>query len=225
MERLSDVLFTGSQTEFLLEIFIRTFIMFLLVLLVLRLLGRRGVRQLTLFEMAMIISLGSAAGDPMFQDDLPISYAVVVFITVVLFYKGITWMVMKFRPMERILEGSALTVVQDGMFALEEDRDLTFSQMEFFSELRNLNVEHLGQVREGVLEVDGTLSVLFYAPSQVRFGLPLFPSRFREVSGYHGAGPFACMFCGKVMKEIPEGKECPRCSRDRWALALNTQRV
>lgn len=69
--------------------------MFLLVLLVLRLLGRRGVRQLTLFEMAMIISLGSAAGDPMFQDDLPISYAVIVFMTVVLLYKGITWIVMK----------------------------------------------------------------------------------------------------------------------------------
>lgn len=225
MERLSDILFSGSQTEFLLEIFIRTFIMFLLVLLVLRLLGRRGVRQLTLFEMAMIISLGSAAGDPMFQDDLPISYAVIVFMTVVILYKGITWIVMKYRPMEKMLEGTALTVVQDGMFALEEDRDLTFSKMEFFSELRNLSVEHLGQVREGVLEVDGTLSVLFYEPSQVRFGLPLFPSRYREISGYHGPGPFACMFCGKVIKEIPIGKECPRCSRNRWALAMNTQRV
>ena len=39
---------------------------------------------------------------------------------------------------------------------------ITFQVWNSFSELRNLNVEHLGQVKKGIQEVDGTLSVIFY---------------------------------------------------------------
>lgn len=41
-------------------------------------------------------------------------------------------------------------------------------------------VRHLGQVRLGVLEVDGTLSLLFYDKGEEQFGLPLFPEQFKE---------------------------------------------
>lgn len=43
----------------------------------LRLSGKRGIRQLSLFELAIILCLGSAAGDPMFTKDLPIAHAFV----------------------------------------------------------------------------------------------------------------------------------------------------
>jgi len=66
--------------------------MFLLILIILKLSGRRGVRQLTLFEVAIIINLRSAAGNPMFQEDIPIFHAIVVFIGVIIVYKLITWL-------------------------------------------------------------------------------------------------------------------------------------
>ena len=59
----------GVELSFLVEIGARTVIMFLIILVILRLSGRRGIRQLTVFEVAIIISLGSAAGDPMFLCD------------------------------------------------------------------------------------------------------------------------------------------------------------
>src|SRR5690606_29742691 len=168
--------------------------MFLIILVILRLSGRRGVRQLTVFEVAIIISLGSAAGDPMFQEDIPIFYAIIVFICVICVYKIITWLTSKSEKITQLLEGKVLPVVKDGVFDIKHENDNTFSRMEFFSELRNLNVEHLGQVKEGVLEIDGTLSVLFYPDEEVKYGLPLFPSSYKSVDIRTSEGPFACMY-------------------------------
>jgi Predicted membrane protein len=52
--------------------------MFILIIIFLRFSGKRGVRQLSVFELAIILSLGSAAGDPMFNDDIPIIQALIV---------------------------------------------------------------------------------------------------------------------------------------------------
>jgi uncharacterized membrane protein YcaP (DUF421 family) len=63
--------FIGSEDwEFLFEIGLRTFFMYIIILFGLRLLGKRGVKQLSIFELVVIISLGSAAGDPMFYKEV-----------------------------------------------------------------------------------------------------------------------------------------------------------
>lgn len=46
--------------------------MFTILLLTLKLAGKRGVKQLSIFETVIIIALGSAAGDPMFYEDVGI---------------------------------------------------------------------------------------------------------------------------------------------------------
>lgn len=222
---LEDFFGRRSEMIFLGEIAIRTVVMFVLILTILRLSGRRGVRQLTVFEVAIIISLGSAAGDPMFQGDIPIVHAVMVFICVILVYKSVTWLASRSQKVTYLLEGKVLPVVEDGMFDIKHENDNDFSKMEFFSELRNLNVEHLGQVREGVLEIDGTLSVLFYADEEVRYGLPLFPSRYKKVDISNSEGPFACMYCGVVERKLDSTHpQCHRCGKDNWTLAINTKR-
>ena len=226
MINLEKIFADGIDTSFLLEIGLRSAIMFLLILTILRLSGRRGVRQLTLFEVAIIIGLGSAAGDPMFQEDIPIFYAVVVFICVIAIYKMITWITSKSEKVAQMLEGKVLPLVKDGDFDIKNENYNTFSRMEFFSELRNLNVEHLGQVKEGVLEVDGTMSVLFYPDEETKYGLPLFPSSYKEVDINMNEGPFACMHCGNVLTQIIDGMpHCPRCKRTKWAKAMNSKRV
>ena len=72
---------------FLLEIAFRSFIMFILVLILLRLTGKRSIKQLSIFEIVMIIALGSAAGDPMIYKEIGILQATVVFIVVLISYK------------------------------------------------------------------------------------------------------------------------------------------
>src|SRR3954464_14404634 len=78
-----NAVFLGDlDFSFGIEIVVRTLIMFIMVLLMLRLSGKKGVRQLSLFEVAIIIALGSAAGDPMFNKDIAIVPALLVFVTI-----------------------------------------------------------------------------------------------------------------------------------------------
>jgi len=91
--------------QFALEVVFRTTFMFVVIMAVLRLSGKRGVRQLSIFELAIILSLGSAAGDPMFYDDVALVPTVLVCATAIALYRLITWLMAKSKRFERILEG------------------------------------------------------------------------------------------------------------------------
>lgn len=220
------LLLDGAQLDFLIEIFARTILMFLLILIVLRLSGRRGVRQLTLFEVAIILGLGSAAGDPMFQEDLPVIYSIVVLFSVIVFYKLITWLASRSDKLTHLLEGKAMTIVEDGMFNIEGNRDADFSQNEFFAELRNQSIEHLGQVRLALLEVDGSMSILKYDEANTRYGLPLFPKAHKQIDPHTVVPPYACMFCGNIATKVDITEQpCSRCQKAAWTQAINTKYI
>ena len=82
---------------FVLEILVRVTVMFVLIILFLRFTGKRGVRQLSIFELTIILSLGSIAGDPMFTEDLPIIQAVLIMGSVITLYRLCTWAMMRFQ--------------------------------------------------------------------------------------------------------------------------------
>ena len=58
----NKIFLSDLDWSFTLEIIFRTVVMFALILIMLRLSGKKGVRQLSIFEVAIIIALGSAAG-------------------------------------------------------------------------------------------------------------------------------------------------------------------
>lgn len=82
--------------------------MFSIVIIFLLFTGKRGVRQLSIFELTLILSIGSIAGDPMFIEDLPIIQAVIIISTVIALYRLCTWIMMKYQPFEDLLEADYL---------------------------------------------------------------------------------------------------------------------
>lgn len=100
-----------------LEVLFRTCIMFIIILVVVRLSGKRGVRQLSIFEIAIIISLGSAAGDPMFYKDVAIIPALFVCSTIIVLYRFITWLTDRNEHIEKWVEGKPVYLVENGVFA------------------------------------------------------------------------------------------------------------
>ncbi|MGJ8868501.1 DUF421 domain-containing protein, partial [Salmonella enterica subsp. enterica serovar Kentucky] len=77
---------------FLGEVALRSFYTFVLVFLFLKVTGRRGVRQKSLFEVLIILTLGSAAGDVSFYDDGPMLPVLLVGITLALLYRLVMWL-------------------------------------------------------------------------------------------------------------------------------------
>jgi len=219
-------LFNDLPVEFLIEVVVRTLIMYVVVLTALKSSGKRGVKQLSIYELVLIIGLGSAAGDPMFYEDVGLVPAITVFTIIILLYRATTWLSGKSKKFGQLLEGDAVCLIMNGKFSIENFKKEDLAQTEFFSELRQQSVEHLGQVRVGLIEPTGEISLFFYPDKDVRFGLPLIPSVFEnKVKNIHKKSLYACTFCGQT-QEISTGFfECTVCTRDEWVEAINALRI
>lgn len=75
---LVRIFFGDKPPLFLLEVAFRTLVIFSYTLLLLRWMGKRGMGQLTPFEFATIVALGSAVGDAMFYEDVPLLHTMLV---------------------------------------------------------------------------------------------------------------------------------------------------
>lgn len=211
--------------EYFLEIVIRTLIMFVFVLVFLRLSGKKGVRQLSLFEVAIIIALGSAAGDPMFNKDIAILPSLLVFVVILIVYRAITFFAARSEKVESLLEGEPMYIIEEGQFTLNEESDNTFAKDEFFAEMRAQSIEHLGQVKTALLETNGQVSFFYQENDDVKPGLPILPKPYSKKSDQvTEAGDYACTYCGKV-QHIKGPMQCSRCQHKEWVKAIKTLRI
>lgn len=212
---------------FLWETALRTCVMFLVILLGLRLLGKRGIKQLSVFELGVIIGLGSAAGDPMFYKDVGLLPSILVFVIVVLLYRLITQLINRSRRIEQLVEGAPRMVVKDGRFIVENFRKEPIALDELFAQLRLNHIEHLGQVREATVETNGEVSLYFFVDEDVQWGLPISPRVVEKRTARIGEkGYYACTYCGYTEHLQPsDAYTCPVCSKKEWLPAMNTKRV
>ena len=221
---INKLLLGDEPVNFLLEVLIRSVIMFCFILIALRTSGKRGIKQLSIFELVIIIGLGSAAGDPMFYKDVGIIPALIVFTVVVGLYRAVTWLSAKYLPFEQLIEGKPLYLIREGQFSIEDFDKEDLSQDEFFAELRINNVEHLGQVRNAIVETSGSISLLYYEDKDVKPGLPLYPDLYlKKGVEINHPGLHACAYCGNT-EEVNAPKICPVCKRSEWVLAIKTLR-
>lgn len=222
-----EILLGAEDISFLIEVFCRTVLMFFIILFSLRLLGKKGVKQLSVFELVVIIGLGSAAGDPMFYKEVGIISAVCVFIVVIILYKGATFLIFKFKPIENVMEGKPIYLIEHGEFQIDNFKKETLSADEFFAELRLSGVSHLGQVELAILEINGDVSVFFYPSEQTQFGLPILPNALANpIETITISNWYSCSFCGFSEFLVPlKTYKCPRCHKSKWVLASDKKRV
>lgn len=221
-------LFLGTEDwGFLLEIVLRTIIMFLTIIVSLRVLGKRGVKQLSIFELVVIIGLGSAAGDPMFYKEVGIVSSMLVFLVIIILYSSITALIGRFKKIENLFEGKAICLIEQGVFAIDNFKKENLGSDEFFAELRVKGISHLGQIEFAIEEVSGEISVFFNEDEKVKYGLLIMlnsldnPIQNIQIPGY-----YSCTFCGFTeLKEEGNAGSCKNCGKKNWVKASNKIRV
>ncbi len=221
-------MFFGDEPPlFLVEVALRTTIIFVYTLFLLRVLGKRGVAQLSLFEVTIIIGLGSAVGDPMFQADVPLVHAMLVIAIIVALYRLFMTFVRRSERFERFAEGEPSNVLSEGHIDLEALARERISQEELFEILRLAGITQLGEVKRAFLEQSGALSVFAFPPRHVKPGLPIVPpwdiEEPRSVCAGESvpSGDYACMACGEVVRceTTSPLRACIRCKGKRWTKA------
>jgi uncharacterized membrane protein YcaP (DUF421 family) len=223
-------LFISDQAPvgFAWEVAGRSVFTFVLTIAALRITGKRGVRQLSLFEFGLLLVLGSAAGDATFYHDVPLLYVLVVFGVVMALYVFFNYLTDKLPRIERLLEGEPELIIIEGEIDLPAFSKASLTAQELFGQLRQYQVEHLGQVRRLYLEATGEVSVYFFEPEATRPGLPIWPERYHQpLHELPTAGRYACHACATV-RELPAGAtpaQCPRCQQaDGWLAACTAPR-
>lgn len=211
-------MFFGDESSFfLLEILVRTSIIYIYTLVLLRWLGSRTIGQLSTIEFLLVIALGSAVGDAMFYPDVPLIHALAVITLVVVANKGLDFIIGKSERAERIIDGRPIEAIHDGVVSHEFMNGNVLSQSELFQQLREHGVEHLGQVRLAYLETDGSLTV--FKSSDEKLGLPIVPPweiapPVEMKPGNSGGAQVACKKCGTLEKMVSDC--CSYCGNNAW---------
>ncbi|MGK3144367.1 YetF domain-containing protein [Pantoea sp. C2G6] len=220
-------LLNDQPITFLFEVMARVTIAWLVVFTFLKVSGRRGVRQLSLFELVVILTLGSASGDVTFYDDVPVLPVIMVFVVLLALYRMTTWLTAHSSRFSRFIQGDVITLIKEGLYVLESLDQLNISEDEFYMELRQSGVEHLGQLRLALVEVDGQLSLYFYDDTEMRAGLSVLPPEHRPVFRHAPvSGLYACTHCGQTQPlDEQQQATCPRCQRSLWSTALKVRRL
>jgi uncharacterized membrane protein YcaP (DUF421 family) len=222
-----ELMLGGEDWSFLPETVLRTLIMFIVILTSLRLLGKRGVKQLSVFELVVIIGLGSAAGDPMFYKDVGILPALIVFTMVVGLYSLVTYMIGKNKKFEKLVEGKPVCLIKKGEFSIENFKKESLGEDEFFAELRLQSVSQLGQIELAIEESSGNISIFYYPEEEVKYGLPIMPDSLENsVQKINDTDRYSCIFCGYTETLKPAEKHtCPNCNKEEWVKASNKKRI
>ncbi|NRP20162.1 hypothetical protein LPJGGPFB_03421 [Ensifer adhaerens] len=222
---LGRMLIGDEPPLFLLEIALRTVIIYAYTLFLIRWIGSRSIGQLSLVEFLLVIALGSAVGDAMFYPDVPLIHCMAVITVVVLLDKSLSYIVARNRKLEDVIEGISVEVVRDGGILWKALKQLNVGHDELFEQLRLKQVRHLGQVRAAYFETNGLLSVFTFDDPPARPGLVIEPPwdvskpmEFRSGATVGEKRRLACVQCAEVLafsagEAVPP---CPRCGAEVW---------
>ncbi|MCP9752984.1 DUF421 domain-containing protein [Ferruginibacter sp. HRS2-29] len=223
------ILFGDAPAMFMLEIVFRTIIMYVYTIALLRVLGKRGIGQLSTLELAIIICFGSAVGDPMMGAEVPILHGLTAITAVALLQIGMERVINRNKKVEAIMEGTPECVVDNGRIILQHlDKD-NISHEDLFRALRSKDVEHLGQVRKAFFETSGQVSVFFQSPRNIKPGLSVMPAEsgcenHGQCLGASGTGFYSCANCGdtRQFKAGASFTDCTVCNCHEWKASTQT---
>jgi len=214
---------------FLLEIVFRTLIMYGYTTLLLRVLGKRGMGQLSVLELAIIISFGSAVGDPMVSPSMPIFHGMVAITVVSIFQIALERLINRNKKVEMFMEGEPNLIVDNGAIIWDCLNKNNLSQEDLFRALRSKDVEQLGQINKAFFETTGQISVLFQSPKKIKPGLSVLPETeipesdiLRSPGRISADGLYCCKNCGntKALSKKQKVPVCEICAGEEWLKAV-----
>jgi uncharacterized membrane protein YcaP (DUF421 family) len=146
----------------LLEIVLRTGVIYLLVLVGIRLTGKREVGQMTPFDLTLLLLLSNAVQNAMTGPDTSLVGGVVAALTLLVMNYFVAEVSGENRRFRRFVQGSPTLLVHDGKVVQAHMAREHVSRDELERAVREHGIGDLQDVALAVLEVDGSISVLKY---------------------------------------------------------------
>ena len=179
----------------MINIFIRVLILYILVLIIMRLMGKRELGQMQPFELVIAIMIADLAAVPMGDTGIPISNGIIPILALLLIQLIISLINLKSIKGRSIICGIPSILIYRGRINEKIMKKEKFTINELQERLRQSNVFNIGDVEYAILETSGQVTVI--QKPEKRNSIP---EDFGILPEYEGI-PYDLVIDGKVMHQ------------------------
>ena len=146
--------------------FIRTIVLYFLIMVGLRLLGKRQIGELEPIELVLTLLISDLAAVPMQDFGIPLLNGVIPIVTLLLLSMLLSWGSVRSIRLRRLICGSPTALILDGKVQQDAMRHNRFTLDELTQELRNQGILDIASVEYAVLETNGRLNIILTPEQQ-----------------------------------------------------------
>ena len=146
----------------MLNLILKTIIVFMSLLVLMRLLGKRQLGELELSELVVSILAADLAAVPLQSPDLSVLHGLIPLVVLFLCELLLSILTMKSIPMRRLLCGKPCFLIYNGKICQDSMQKCRLTVDELAEELRCQDVLDPSNVQYAVLETDGSLNIILY---------------------------------------------------------------
>ena len=142
------------------DIVLRATVMFFILFLLIRLLGKRELGQMTPFEFVVLVVLGDLIQQGVTHNDFSLTGATLAISTFAFWALILSWTTDLFPRAKDLLDGAPRVVVRDGEIVSENLRRDRLTRDEILSEMRLAGIGRMSDVAWAILEPQGKMSFI-----------------------------------------------------------------
>lgn len=173
----------------------RTLILFALVIISMRIMGKRQIGQLQPYELAVLIMISALAAIPMEDISIPLFNSIIPIILLLSFQVLVSFAAQKSEKVRAAVDGRPSILIQNGKIMESELRELHLNINDLLEQLRICGYPNISDVEFAVFETNGEITVI--PKSQCR---PLQPRDIELATKYEGL-PHPLIIDGNVNYE------------------------
>ena len=141
-------------------IFIRSLILYFLVIFAVRLMGKRQLGELQPSELVITILVSNIATLPIEDSDIPVILGITPILSLVCFEVIVSWLSLKFPKLRKMISGSPKIIIRGGKTDPQVMKELRFSVDDLLTSLRGKDIFDISEVQYAVVETTGNVSVM-----------------------------------------------------------------
>lgn len=146
----------------LLAVALRTTIVYLALVIGIRLTGQRQLGQMSTFDLVLLLIIANAVQNAMVGPDTSVAGGLVAAGVLLFWHQVINRLRRSSRQFAKLIAGEGVMLIKDGEILQEHVRHAGVTAEELLQSLREHGVATVAEVRLGVLEPDGSVSVIRY---------------------------------------------------------------
>lgn len=205
-------MFVGDiPPAFYIEVLVRITVIYLVLMVSMRLMGKRMASQMSRSEMIGMVSLAAAIGVAMQTPERGVLAIVIIAAVVIFLQQGTAWLAAKNQRFESVSQGNITTLIADSQLILKNMRNTGITRESAFAQLRTNGIRHLGEVKRLYFEANGEFSLVL--DNEKKPGLCILPDIDTEFieKCCQKVDLLLCSRCGQPVGSRPLSDPCCYC--------------